>query len=306
MSFGLHNALAILEAEKYLGIRQTLEQRWKYSHYVHGRVAYEHGLRCGKDESVCRAIGVAMEVGWAAVLMLDDILDGDDVRFHTPAAWKVYGVAETAMEASSAIALAVASLSHYPEIASAFARSIEETEVISRRLRRLTYDVTLDVLEPMIYSLGAMSVFATTWALPVSDIGEAAMLETCAGQLVNDCNDCFGLKAQRRNYPDIRTHQPTLLSQILINDDASGVFYDAFMNCKEEHLTELSERVKNRLRRDASCVYRYFDSCITRALEITQKSTDMPIKEQRGMIERIESNAVAWKAKIERMIVYEK
>lgn len=303
MDFNLKNILREADLEAYPAVRATLEQRWKYSHYIHGRIAWEHGLRCGQDPVLSFLVGMSMELGWIAVLLLDDILDEDDVRFHAPAAWKVHGTGVAAMEAAAILMKTVTILRHNPTILNAFSKSIEDTEQASIRLRNINFDITIDELEPLVRALGAMSVFATSWALPESNISASAELETCAGQLVNDCNDCFGAKAKRRNYPDLRTHQPTLLSQLLISADKSGKWSDRFSTVKQSELSSFADDIQNEIRRDASPLYDYFNSCIDRSLKALDDVNNVPEQEYLGAVTRITNNSRAWKAKLERLIM---
>jgi len=302
VNFSLTGILNTADLSRYPSIQAVLGQRWLYSHYIHGQVAWEHGLRCGKDEAQSFQVGMALELGWAAVLLLDDILDEDEMRFHAVAAWKTNGIGATAMEAGSLLVKSTAILNDWPSILESFAHAVEETEVASRELRKIDYGAKMSVLEPLVSSLGAMSVFATSWAIPESGIGKVATYETCAGQLVNDCNDCFGAKARRRNYPDLRTHQPTLLSQLLITADKTGKWYELFENAAKNDLPQLSLHIQKEIRKDSAPIFAYFDLCMARAKNALSEIKDIPEQEYIGARNRVSSNAKAWKAKIERLI----
>ncbi len=302
MEFEISLVRELFDLREYPAVSQVLDQRWKYSHYIHGQVAFEHGIRCGQPQEMSLAVGAALEVAWAAILLLDDILDEDDVRFHAPAAWVQYGIGPVAMEAAAAMTKAVSSLGKHATVALGFARSLEETEAVSVRLRKVTYEASLVELEPLIHSLGAMSVFATSWALPETGIGDVAKYETCAGQLVNDCNDCFGDKAKRRNYPDVRTSQPTLLSQLALSNNAYGLTCKDFYDAPMRGLAEFSEKLKKVLQHDSTCIIRYFDKCINDAIGAANQAHDAPEEEIAGALKRVKRNAFAWKNKILRLI----
>ena len=302
MNFSLASILNTADLSHHPSIQAVLCQRWLYSHYIHGQVAWEHGLRCGKGEAQSFKVGTALELGWAAVLLLDDILDEDEMRFHAVAAWKTNGIGATAMEAGSMLVKSTALLNNWPLLLESFAHALEETEVASRELRKINYGAEMSVLEPLVSSLGAMSVFATSWAIPESGIGKIATYETCAGQLVNDCNDCFGAKARRRNYPDLRTHQPTLLSQLLIAADETGMWRELFENAVESELSQLALRIHKAIKKDSAPIFTYFDSCMARAKSVLSETTDIPEQEYIGARDRVCKNTRTWRAKIERLI----
>lgn len=298
----LQTILNFFELEECPAIKDVLIQRWKYSHYIHGRVAWEHGLRCGSAEEQIFMVSVSLELAWAAVLILDDILDEDDMRFHAPSAWKIFGKGVAAMEASSALVKSVSNLAPWPDLQSAFATSLEETTGVSRRLRRIGFGISVAEIEPLVMKLGAMSAFATSWACPGCGLEILAEFETCAGQLVNDCNDCFGKKAQRRNFPDLRTQQPTLLSQLVCERDSSRDWAGRFQSVSLNTCGSLSREIRALIQKDESIVISYFDTCFFRAHQELGSLIGVPDAERAGVEARLKGNREIWKSKLFQII----
>lgn len=300
--FSLQMVLDSVDLAECPAIRDVLVQRWKYSHYIHGCVAWAHGLGCGCSVEQVAAVSVALELAWAAVLVLDDILDEDDMRFHAPAAWKTEGTGVAAMEASAALVKSMAILSSWPDVQKAFALSLEETESVSRRLRMIGFDVTVAEIEPLVRKLGSLSAFAASWACPDSGLGILAEYETCAGQLVNDCNDCFGKKALRRNFPDLRTRQPTLLSQLVCEGDSSVDWACRYQSVSLEMCGEMSREIQALIRKNESIVFRYYDSCFFRARQELEALTGVPDAERCGAEARLTRNGETWRRKLQQII----
>ena len=193
---------------------ETIRQKWQYSHYLHGAVAFEAGMLAHRTEADCIAIATGLEVSWAAILTLDDMVDNDRVRFHGPAAWVQVGCPKASLE--MACGLLAASMLVVEPSRGAFITACRDTIDAMNGISGLPLSTGVEAAEPVFKQLGALSCFAVAWPWPRdAALWDVAGFETCAGQLVNDCNDCFGAKAKRRGHPDVRNRQVSLLSAIL-------------------------------------------------------------------------------------------
>ena len=279
----------------------TLEQKWTYSHYIHGNVALKAGELSGQPKDKALQVATAVEVVWAAILLLDDIVDNDEVRYHIQSAWKQAGYGPATMEMLDGILSGIQIIEDH-EVRAHLIEATNNTINAMRIIVGKPIDSPLSDLEPAFRELGALSAFSTSWPWRHPVLEEIAFYEACAGQLVNDCNDCFGPKAKRRNYPDLRNRQASLLFGILNttnNDDLSGRVLAAENKAER---AAIAQEIHSLLQIDSSKLFGVFDRWMDQAAELSASVKEIGIPVSVWLLERLNENRKMWRSKLIKLI----
>lgn len=281
-------------------LMETLEQKWTYSHYIHGNVALKAGELSGQPKDIVLQVATAVEVVWAAILLLDDIVDNDEVRYHIPSAWKQVGYGLATMEMLDGILSGIQIIEDH-EVRAHLVEATNNTIKAMRIITGKPIDSPLSALEPAFRELGALSAFSTSWPWRHPVLEEIAFYETCAGQLVNDCNDCFGPKAKRRNYPDLRNRQASLLFGILNttnNYDLSG----RVLAAENKAERAISQEIHSVLQIDSSKLFGVFDRWMDQAAELSASVKELGIPVSVWLLDRVNENRKMWRSKLIKLI----
>ncbi|MFZ4440093.1 MAG: hypothetical protein ACOYOS_16830 [Syntrophales bacterium] len=278
---------------------ETIRQKWEFSHYLHGAVALEAGLIGQRPEAECVAVAAGLEVGWAAILILDDMVDNDQVRYHGPSAWAQGGYPKASME--MACGLLVAGRLVESSDREAFLRACSDTIDAMKGICSLPLDTGLLLAEAFFRNLGALSCFAVAWPWP-GDVAlwQVAGYETCAGQLVNDCNDCFGAKALRRGYPDIRNHQVSLLTAILHDHYKHLAMVELVASADGTSSERVAARMLSVLQENPKPLLRVFNKWRSNATELAEGA--LCAEAGAWAKRRIEKNFAEWRKKLLRLL----
>jgi hypothetical protein len=276
-------------------IKQTLQQKWLYSHYIHGKNAFEAGKVAGIGESVCRQVAAATEIVWAAILVLDDIMDGDEVRYHAPSAWKAEGYSAATGEMTLALLEGIR-LVNEASLRDSLLNACASTVHAMRMIARLSPVGTLADTEAPFRQLGSLSAFAVAWPWRDSRMWRIAELETCAGQLVNDCNDCFGAKAVRRGYPDIRNRQVSLLLAIIHEHYKRRDLAERVAEAVPDQCAAIAQDMHDVVRKSPEGILATFNGWMDEAMSLAMSLESKAV--QKWTTDRVENNRASWEIKL--------
>ena len=281
-------------------ICMLLRQKWTYSHYIHGKNAYAAGIVAGMPEEVCKQVASATEIVWAAILILDDIVDGDEMRYHAPSAWKTAGYPAATREMTRALLEGVR-LVEDDSVRDSLLKACSDTVQAMQQISILSPSAAFNEIENHFRTLGALSSFAVSWPWADLQMWRIAEIETCAGQLVNDCNDCFGAKAVRRNYPDIRNRQVSLLLGIVHNYYGRHDFAERVEAATADQCAAIARDIFDEVRKKPEGVLAIFDGWMNEAAFIAQSLEAGLAQEWTKM--RIANNGKCWRQKLQGLIL---
>jgi geranylgeranyl pyrophosphate synthase len=276
-------------------VEGTIVQKWKYSHYLHGKVALDAGCIAGCSSNDNVDIAVAIEVAWAGVLILDDMVDNDHVRFHGPSAWNIAGFPRASMEMLESV-LRATSIIESKELKEQFVTACVDTISAMKMISQIDMSSGLNLTEKLYKKLGRMSAFVVSWPWNSNILRKIAELETCAGQLVNDCNDCFGKKAARRNYPDIRNKQVTLLTSILFDYYKDMRIQDLLLKPLNNDYSEISSKIFNVIRDNPDPLIKVFESWLNEAFRLALQEENLAA--QSWTVLRLQQHKGLWENKL--------
>jgi geranylgeranyl pyrophosphate synthase len=281
-------------------VREVLTQKWAHSHYIHGSVAYDAGVLAGHSEQLSIAVATALEFVWAGILIYDDILDADEVRYHTASAWKKAGYAQAMSESFEAM-FASPLLIDETAIGLRLHMDTHETIQAMRSINEIALSAPLWSMEATYQQLGALSVFACTWPAHTAQARASAQFETLAGQLINDCNDCFGKKAQRRGYSDLRNKQATLLLGVLNSVYHRDDFAVAIAHATEADLPKIATDIQACIAANPVYIYQVFDAWMDQAVADVE-ALQMPTEYRSWMSQRVKNNYTEWSKKLRYLV----
>lgn len=280
-------------------LKKTILQKWQYSHYLHGKFAYDAGLIGGKTKTESLIVAAGVEIGWAAILIIDDIIDNDKVRYHSPSAWVVSGYPRSCYELTIGLlesALLIKTGDKF-ELLRAYADTLNAMGDISL----IEINTGIKDVEPFYKKLGSLSSYSVSWPwCEDKRLWDIAGYETCAGQLVNDCNDCFGKKAMRREYPDIRNHQVSLLTSILHDFYPQFEILSIVQETEIKHIEKISKKIHMILKDDPKPLIHVFKEWKQLAINLARKIGDDNVK--KWTLQRLNMNFISWEKKLIRLI----
>lgn len=281
-------------------ILKIIEQKWKYSHYSHGNVALQAGFLAGRSRRDTVQVASAVEVVWAGILILDDIMDGDEIRYRIASTWKEVGYGPAAEEMLEGLLQGILIIKDN-QIRENLIKAKIKTITAMRLLSNSSLYSSLKIIEPLYWDLGALSAFSTSWPWRHKELRKISLLETCAGQLINDCNDCFGDKGKRRNYPDLRNRQSTLLLGILNEAYDIGDIITRIMNAEDkEQFENIAFKILLLVQKNPSTPLKVFDFWMDHAHELTNKIENIDIKN--WVVHRVRDNKKMWRTKLIKLI----
>jgi len=283
-------------------IQATLNQKWRYSHYIHGNVAFEAGRVAGRVEEEIRIVATAVEIIWASILILDDIVDRDEIRYRIPSAWKQSGHGPSTIEMVEGLLSGIQIVKH-AGLQKRILQAAYDTVNAMRKITQAPLTSNLDGLISWYKMLGALSAFSLSWPWDQPGFEEIAHLETCAGQLVNDCNDCFGKKAIRRKFPDLRNRQCTLLMGIANEFFQEKNIADSILQAKtEESIAMIAAEIKALLKKKPTAIMGPFDDWMKKASELAAGQVKINKKIGAWLTNRVFNNRIFWRSKLQRLI----
>lgn len=192
---------------------------------THGVDCYKLGqfTELSKDKLIDSAS--ATELAWTIILMYDDILDNDRVRYGEPTAWVTYGKVRT--EKAIHYGLQLARATH--PFKSAFDDMYAECLSAMENVKYLPLNAGSRMVEKAYhgYTFGCYDYllpFDDVTKKTLSFIGYKKML---MAQLINDYKDTCGSRRQSRNYPELRENQANYVTSLYVDtlgDDAQADF----------------------------------------------------------------------------------
>ena len=281
-------------------IKDILNQKWTYSHYIHGNVAYKAGKLSEQPMERVLQVAIAVEVVWAAILILDDIVDSDEIRYHKASAWKQAGYGPATMEMFDGVLSGIQIVEDH-KIREHLIKATKNTVSAMRIIAGADVDSTIDDLEPAYRELGALSAFSISWPWNNPLLEEIAFNETCAGQLINDCNDCFGPKAKRRNFPDLRNRQATLLFGIL-NLTNKNIIKRVLDAKNQEDRVLIAKDIHVVLQNDSGKLFGAFNRWMDQAAHLGNSAKNISLPVRSWLLSRINENKNKWHAKLKTLI----
>lgn len=171
-------------------------------------------------------IAAAVDVLWTLSVMVDDIYDNDQLRRSKPAAWTIYGKAETyrAAEKSLAALLREIATTVSPEAANLCKDSIDIGLGSIERHKKIGLGDSLEALESNYQErdrffsatpLEIIGTFSPDKAEELASGGNALETYYLGGQIGNDLDDLFGGAGRKQKYSDIRSGLVTIPIKIM-------------------------------------------------------------------------------------------
>ncbi len=171
-----------------------------------------HGIDCyhlskfvAMTEEQRLNMAAAIELAWTCILMYDDIIDNDTVRYNQTTAWEKYGKKKTEM--SIAFGLAAGRTIHlYPE---QYTKTYKECVAAQARVQQLPLNAPVKAVEDAYYGykFGSFGYLLPFDAQTKSGLGQIGYRKMLLAQLLNDYKDTCGSRRISRNYPEIREKQ---------------------------------------------------------------------------------------------------
>lgn len=279
-----------------------LSLRWKKSHFIHGITAYDSGILARKPHAECVRVAAAIELSWIGILILDDIIDNDTVRYRHPTLMASKGI-PYASSASVMAQLSATDIIHHC-YESRLNYSVKKTIESAWQICAFNLDLPLDSVIDTYKKLGELSVFCISWPFPDQFYGKIAYYETLAGQLINDCNDCFGPKSFTRDYPDIRNKQITLLLSILNSYNLGQRIVEQICQAtRQSDYQSISQSIKRLAMNEArSKIMGQFDIWMDHAMKTVSEASYFNDYQRQALKQRVDSNNIRWRKKLNSMI----
>lgn len=171
----------------------------------HGVDCYELGKLSILPESQLLNIAAATELAWIIILMYDDILDNDTVRYGEDTSWVKFGKERT--QESIAHGMRVATMLHPNK--DAFSQMYQDCIDAMNNVKKLLISSKTVKVERAYkgYTFGCYDYllpFDNDTKQLLAAIGYKEML---IAQLINDYKDTCGSRRKQRNYPELREKQ---------------------------------------------------------------------------------------------------
>lgn len=211
----------------------------------HGEDCYFIAKFVGLGEEERLGIAAATELGWICILMYDDIIDNDTLRYNKSAAWKKFG--QTITEESIRYGLRQGSMVHpYPNLYINMYKTCTKAQL---KVKELPLDVGVNAIEKACYGYRFGSYdfylpFDNETKIILKTIGHKVML---IAQLINDYKDTCGSRRVTRNYPELREKQANYITSIYVdhvNKKDSALFVNLL---KKANNTKAYERLSKEL-----------------------------------------------------------
>lgn len=214
---------------------------------THGIDCYELGqfTKLSKQEVI--NIAVATELAWTVILLFDDILDNDTVRYGQPTAWVQYGKELTEQSIHFGYQQAAKLHPYKRDFNNLYQLCIDAMNDI----KQLPIDAGSQVIEHAYhgYAFGCYD-----YLLPFDKqtkellqlIGYEKML---IAQLINDYKDTCGSRRAQREYPELREKQANYVTSLYVDSvdkderrSFMGLLHKADSSVQYEQIAQLLQK----------------------------------------------------------------
>ncbi len=195
--------------------------------------AYTYAGFAGLSEEQSLNMATALELAWTSILMYDDIIDNDSVRYEQQTAWIKFGNGKTEDGIKSGLRIG-GQIHPYRD---KYKKMYEDCIDAQLAVKELPLHAGISEIENSYrgYRFGSYDFdlpFDVQTKNTLADVGFKKML---MAQLINDYKDTCGSRCQQRNYPEIREKQTNYVIALhldTLDEDEKRIFLSDLRNAK--------------------------------------------------------------------------
>lgn len=182
---------------------------------THGFDCYQIGHFTNLTEDKLIDISASTELAWITILMHDDILDKDTIRYDKPTAWVKFGKLKTIESIEYGLKAARSLHPFKNNFNKMYTDCLDAMEAVK--------NLPLDTRSPSIeeayhgYTFGCYDYLLPFDSLTKETLALIGYKKMLMAQLINDYKDTCGSRRQSRVYPELREKQANYITSLYLD-----------------------------------------------------------------------------------------